>query len=249
MSTPLEFKGRDVDEAINRACESLRTSREQLRIEVLATGSDGIFGILRRQAIIRASRKEQASREETRPESTDAPQPSPASPPRDEKGEQAVPPHHDLLRQELASLLSLMEMEAEISMAEQDNRLHLAITGPCAKQLTARDGQALDALQYLLGKITDNRLPPRTRFVVDCDNFRAQRGQELRAMARQLATEAKEGQESRTTPPLSPADRRLIHLTLEDDKDIRSRSVGGGLFKKVLIHPPGVGTRRRRRKR
>ena len=53
-------------------------------------------------------------------------------------------------------------------------------------------------------------------------------------------------------PALNPSERRVVHVMLQDDKSIRSRSVGDGLFKKVLIYKPGskvkkTGGRRRGR--
>ena len=40
-------------------------------------------------------------------------------------------------------------------------------------------------------------------------------------------------------PALNPSERRVVHMLLQDDKEVRSRSVGEGLFKKVLIYKPG----------
>ncbi len=57
MGAKQQFKGKDVDEAITMACDKLGVSREDLTIEILSTGSSGIFGLCRKQAIIRAAKK------------------------------------------------------------------------------------------------------------------------------------------------------------------------------------------------
>ena len=72
---------------------------------------------------------------------------------------------------------------------------------------------------------------------------------ELQERAVRLAQEVKETGKTRTIPAINPAERRMVHMALQDDTDIRSRSVGEGLFKKVLIYLPGKGRRRSPRKK
>ncbi|PKN15596.1 MAG: hypothetical protein CVU68_13940 [Deltaproteobacteria bacterium HGW-Deltaproteobacteria-3] len=72
---------------------------------------------------------------------------------------------------------------------------------------------------------------------------------ELQARALRLAQEVKETGKTRTIPAINPAERRMVHMALQDDTEIRSRSVGEGLFKKVLIYLPGKGRRRAPRKK
>lgn len=277
MTTKLEFKGSDVDEAINTACQQLKTKRHQLEVEVVATGSSGIFGLLRRQAVVRVSLKTAKGDEtvaalskpktaqqttktpapkETEPAST--PQKQEAAPsarsrplPKEAEVEQlAVPDQfHQLLEQELSTLLGLMKMEGAISFSDQDGKTRINISGPCVAQLISHDGQALESLQYLLRKITSSQLPEQAMFILDADGFRGQRRRQLQEMAQEMAAKVKAGKSNRTTQPLSPSERRLVHLALQDDKEIRSRSVGSGLFKKVLIYRPGTGRRRHRSKK
>ena len=269
MTSPLEFEGTDVDEAITAACKQLDATREQLQVKVLATGFSGIFGLLRRKARIRVRRKEQQTEEIPAPpaeEQTDnAPPPDAAAEKSSGRGAglsvqtkeavsrpQSVPvpaEFHGLLRDELMTLLSLMKMEGEVTIDEQQGKTRFHIHGPCVAQLTDRGGQALDGLQYLLGKITGKQLPEGARFIVDAEDYRQKRRQELQELALQLAEEVKEKKGNRTIPPLSPAERRIVHMTLQEDRAIRSRSVGSGLFKKVLIYKPGAPRPRKKRRR
>ncbi len=279
MSSKLEFKGTDVDGAITNACETLRTSREKLQIEVLSTGSSGIFGLLRRQAVVRVSLKgseEASSAPEPAQKTPDTPAAPPAaepSPAKQDSDDLAAPPapvaasaktarpsklqrpprreptpvppeYHDFLCTELSTLLTLMQMEAEITVDEVNGKTRLHITGACVEQLIYRDGQALDGLQYLLRKMTSKKLPERAMFIIDADDFRQRRLDELQAKALRLATEVREGKGNRTIPPLSPSERRIVHIALQEDTSIRSRSIGSGLFKKVLIYKPGSSRRR-----
>jgi spoIIIJ-associated protein len=65
----------------------------------------------------------------------------------------------------------------------------------------------------------------------------------LIARAKDLAELVKADGKTQAIPPLNPSERRVVHVALQDDKDIRSRSVGDGLFKKILIYKPGKGKR------
>ena len=69
---------------------------------------------------------------------------------------------------------------------------------------------------------------------VDAGDYRASRRQELEALALRLAGEVKNSGRSRTVPALNPAERRIIHMAIQDDRAIRSRSVGEGIFKKII---------------
>jgi spoIIIJ-associated protein len=60
-------------------------------------------------------------------------------------------------------------------------------------------------------------------------------------MALRLAEEVKESGRTKSIPALNPAERRIVHMKLQDDPTIRSRSVGEGQFKKILIYLPGRG--------
>jgi spoIIIJ-associated protein len=74
---------------------------------------------------------------------------------------------------------------------------------------------------------------------IDAGNFRATRTEELKQLGLELAVEVKQNGKTKSIPSLNPSERRVVHLALQDDKEVRSRSVGEGLFKKVLIYRPG----------
>ena len=63
--------------------------------------------------------------------------------------------------------------------------------------------------------------------------------EELKQLGLELAAEVKKSGKTRSISSLNPSERRVVHVALQDDKEVRSRSVGEGLFKKVLIYSPG----------
>jgi spoIIIJ-associated protein len=80
-------------------------------------------------------------------------------------------------------------------------------------------------------------------------DYREKRLEELKVKAVELAALVKEDGKTQVLPALNPSERRTIHMILQEDKEIRSRSVGDGLFKKILIYKPGKGGRPGGRKR
>jgi spoIIIJ-associated protein len=101
----------------------------------------------------------------------------------------------------------------------------------------------LDSLQYILRKVVTRKVPERLRISINVGDFREKRLETLKEKAVELASMVKEDGKTQVLPALNPSERRAIHMILQEDKEIRSRSVGDGLFKKILIYKPGKGNR------
>ncbi len=275
MSAKMEYKGTDVEEAIGNACAALNVPREELDIRIISTGSTGIFGLGRKKAAVQVSLKKEGGHEQRRPapeKKASAPRARPERPAAERKpsapraraeqsadsdepteevvGDPVTPEEMEAIRADIAKILELMGCPSEISMdLDQNNKVHAKITGEFVEILVGPEGQTLDGLQYVLRKIITRKFPQKVLFSLDAAGFRENRMGELQERAVRLAQEVKETGKTRTIPAINPAERRMVHMALQDDTDIRSRSVGEGLFKKVLIYLPGKGRRRSPRKK
>ena len=127
--------------------------------------------------------------------------------------------------------------------------LACTLRGEFEENLTGADGKVLDSLQYMLRKIVSRKVPERLRISINVGDFREKRLEELKVKAVEMAVQVKEDGKTQVLPALNPSERRVIHMILQEDKEIRSRSVGDGLFKKILIYKPGKGSRPGGRKR
>jgi spoIIIJ-associated protein len=287
-----DYYGKDVAEAIRNASEALHVSREKLDIEVVDTGSTGIFGLIRKKARIRATvkvseaKKSESSKNEakepqsemvkeplqevpasSRIETTAAPKdnelPSPAeidSELLDDEGDdievagevidegEASPESLEMIRQELQCLVELMGFASAVSTSASGLSVECTVTGEFEAELIGPEGKTLDSLQYLIRKIVAKKSPERLRISVNIGDFRERRLEELKVLAVNLAAQVKADGKTQVIPALNPSERREIHIILQEDKEIRSRSVGDGLFKKILIYMPGKGTRSGKRK-
>lgn len=156
----------------------------------------------------------------------------------------------EVIRQDVLRILELMGCSSPVTVEQGPNNKVLAhISGDLLEVLVGPEGQTLDALEYLMRKIITRKFPQKVLFALDAGQFRVNRLQELQERALGLAMEVKETGKTRTIPAINPAERRIVHMALQNDTEIRSRSVGDGVFKKVLIYLPGKGRRRSSGKR
>ncbi len=266
-----EFEGKDIADAISKACESLNVSQENLDIEVLTTGSSGIFGLCRQKARLRATvkgevsekpeektRKKQARAkgEKTKPQEkkkkvaakekkkTERPEPQKTELKEEKTAIKDITISSELLNQVETDLVQLLEhigLESKVSVSSDQENVIAQIEGDHIEAIVDQNGKILDSLQYLLRKMIGKKFTEKAIISLDAGNFRADRNEELKQLGRELAEEVKKGGKTRSIPSLNPSERRVVHLALQDDKEIRSRSVGEGLFKKVLIYRPGKG--------
>jgi spoIIIJ-associated protein len=77
--------------------------------------------------------------------------------------------------------------------------------------------------------------------VVDTENYRSKRESGLLELAQQLSEKVKMARRPLTTGPLNAHDRRIIHLALKEDQDVRTKSKGEGNLRKVVIYPVKKG--------
>ncbi len=107
--------------------------------------------------------------------------------------------------------------------------------GDASTILVGQDGSTLAAVQYLAGRLVSSRLKTAVRVSLDVDNFRQRQEKELREMALSLAARALQTGKVQSTRPLSPYQRRLVHLILKEVEGIQGRSTGEGGHRRILI--------------
>jgi spoIIIJ-associated protein len=106
----------------------------------------------------------------------------------------------------------------------------------------------LDALEYLINRIVNRDEGASARLVIDSENYRARRRTSLEEMARRMGEQAKERGKPVTLNPMSPQDRRIVHLVLQADSSLTTKSSGKGYFRRLIIIPEGAGNIARNRR-
>ena len=147
----------------------------------------------------------------------------------------------EFVRLQLEELLKVMTFPSVVTAELDNGTIRCQVGDEYEEALTGQDGKIIDSLQYLLRKIAARKVEEKIRISIDIGEFREKRKVELMERAKELAALVKEDGKTQAIPPLNPSERRIVHVALQDDKEIRSRSVGDGLFKKILIYKPGKG--------
>ena len=104
-----------------------------------------------------------------------------------------------------------------------------------ARRCCRKRAEALDALQQIINTAFRRELPDDRSFVVDCMDYRKAKDAELRQMARFMMEKAKTSGASQEMGPLNPYARRLVHLTVAEDPQMSSESIGDAVMKTVII--------------
>ncbi len=256
----VEAEGSTIEAAVAAALTQLQADREQVEIEILSQATRGFLGIGGKKARVRATLRNPVSVQEPEPASPagiekssqkrgrgarrrapsgeSAAQPMPVS---KETGENAC--------QILSETLRLMGVETPVSLNVQGAEAVINLEDTVDGLLIGRKGQTLDSLEYLLNRMVARGEEEEAHLILDAEGYRERRRQSLESLALRLSERAKRRRKTVTLNPLSPRDRRVVHLALEDDPLVVTKSMGRGYFRRLSIVPEEAGSPRRDRDR
>ena len=117
------------------------------------------------------------------------------------------------------------------------NEMLFELIGDDVEPLLASGGEGLSGLEVLTGRIASKQLGRPVYPRLDAEGFRAHQRETLEELALRSAEEAKRTRRPQLLPPLSPAERRLIHLALAEDPEVETESEGDGFLKRVAVRP------------
>lgn len=140
-------------------------------------------------------------------------------------------------RELLSGILSKMTFECQVTATETDNTIILGITGNESGLLIGRRGQNLDAIQYILNKAVNKADSERKMIVVDSEEYRKRREESLLGMAQRIREKVKKTQKPLSLSHMNAHDRRIIHLALQEDEELITKSRGEGEYRKVIVLP------------
>jgi len=140
------------------------------------------------------------------------------------------------IREWCQRLLDLADLAMESRSTESEEKVVIRLYGSDRERLLDRDGELLDSLQTIVTKTLSARQLDK-RVEVDCADFRGQRSQELEQKARAIADQVRADGEEQMLPAMNPMERRIVHVTLQDDAEVETESRGEGFYKRVAIIP------------
>src|SRR6478609_3999527 len=134
----------------------------------------------------------------------------------------------------VSNVVSAMGLTLDVHIVDTPDAIRLEISGDGGELLLKRKGEALDALQQIVNTGFRRELDDDRSFVVDCMDYRKAKDAELRQMARFMMEKARVAG-PQEMGPLNPYARRLVHLTVAEDPQMSSESIGDAFLKTVII--------------
>jgi spoIIIJ-associated protein len=259
----LEFSAKNIDKAIEKACDELKLTPDKIRYDILSHGSSGIFGLAGiKKAKIRVHLLETSEEPASEDEAS-----TPKTEPKDEIFSEKVTSPAQLIEDNnsdapnrmsfeenpldfgqavLQRIVNSITTDAEISAEENSGGFFFNITGGNAGILIGKKGQTLDAIQSLVEKIVNKHNPnnDKIRVQVDVGGYLETRKANLEKLAERLADKSKRIRKPISLGQMSASDRRIVHLALKNDPDIRTKSRGEGYMRKLVIIPQKINKQR-----
>ena len=207
----IEVEGRTVDDATKKAIAELGIQdASKVNIEVIDEGKSGIFGFgVSRPAKIRLYYN------------TDTKDIA------------------ETIKDVIANIFKRMELECRIAdIKEGELKVYIELESKNNSGLIiGRKGKTLEALQFMVNLIVNHQTGSDKKIILDIESYRAKRERALRKMSKDIAFKVIKSGKPWTLEPMNPFERRLIHLTLQNDTRVTTKSEGQGIYRKVTILP------------
>ena len=202
----IEIAAATVEQAIEKAEAQLGLNRDQFEVEVVREENSDISEKGDEQALIRVKPM-------TLPE------------------EEAV----KVVTEILNDLLELLGVTGKVEILSDEIPLDLDIKGEDLGILIGRRGQTLASLEYITKLMVVGRLKAWIPLTLDVAGYKKRRRDSLQRLALYLAEQVKSRGRAITMEPMPADERRIVHLTLSDNPDVTTQSMGEGENRKVVI--------------
>jgi len=259
--TTLELIAQSIEEAIQNGLDELGLKRDDVDIEILDEGSKGLFGLGSRQARVRLTVKGQffkSNQETAEPESVESPEAvfeeneSIEELESDEELEEELESAQSLMddltfhviKETIEELLEKMNFTAEIDIRYGDademqtrRPILVDIHGDDLSMLIGKRAETLNAFQYIASLIASKELGRAVTLIVDIEGYRERRYAQVRQLALRMADQAIKTGRRQILEPMPANERRIVHIELRSNPDVKTESTGEEPYRKVTILP------------
>lgn len=135
----------------------------------------------------------------------------------------------------IKEILSCMNIDAELSITENDDGAVIEISGDTTGAVIGRRGETLDAIQYLASMTANRSDKEYYRISLDSCGYREKRKIILEELAHKIAKSVLKSGRTSTLEPMNPYERRIIHAAVSEIEGVTSKSIGEEPYRKVVI--------------
>lgn len=234
MST-IETTGKTIEDAVRSGLVRLGRMKDEVDIEVLEEPKSGFFGFGSKPAKVRITEKEGVPTVPTM-ESQPAAVENPVAPAAAEPAANAAEEAAAKAKAFLQEVLKNMGIDVVIEKMIKSDKVLLHLHGKNLGILIGKHGQTLDALQYLTNLTTNQGETTRHFIMLDVENYRHRREETLKQLAIRLANRVKKNGDRVVLEPMNGYERKIIHVTLQNDPQVRTESEGQDPYRHVVIY-------------
>lgn len=126
---------------------------------------------------------------------------------------------------------------SKCEFSDEDGMLWCAIETNDSKLMIGREGETLRSLNHIIRKIVEKKQGEGStkRLFVDVNGYQKSRFENLKNIAHMMAERARYFKSNIEVDPMPAYERRIIHMFLEDSKDVKTESEGYGPNRRVVI--------------
>ena len=264
--TTLEIIAPTVEEAIQQGLDQLGLTADAVSVEVLDSGSKGLFGLGGRQVRVRLSvtPPPQPDLKPAAPKQSESkPKAKPPKPQAEKKPQEAKPQlelepaavilqkpanvEHDVVlntaEEVVSKLIHHMGLMAQVSAHYEESdpadrrTIQVDVRGEDLSALIGRRAETLAALQHIASLIVGKQTGQWIQIVVDVEGYRARREKQSRQLANRMADQVAKTGRKATMEPMPSNERRVVHIELRGHPAVKTESTGEDPYRKVVIVP------------
>jgi len=255
MTQSREFYAPTVEEAVDKAAATLGVDRDSLQFEVVDEGSSGFLGIGARDARIsvrstaplsdeiagelgQPGEAESSGKVTAAAEGADFAESAPAETGAGIGEAQEAPMELILATDRFATdLIEAMGFDGMVDAYDAEEVIQVNFATGRTGLLIGQKGETIDAVQYLLNLAIYKDRPFIKRIVADTEGYRRRRVEAIQGMAHRTARRAQREKRALSLPPMSAAERRVVHLYLKENPSVTTASEGQDEDRRVVVSP------------
>ena len=211
MKNSIETTAKTVEEAVEIALRELDADRGEVEINVISRGKAGILGLGSELAKVKVNRLESQSN------------------------------LVDVTTEVISKLIAMLDADVSVHLKQADNDdiggPVFEIEGDDSGLLLGRRGETLRALQLLVRVMVGNEIGSRANLVIDVEGYNERRRESLVNLSKRVADRVIKTGRPIDLEPMSPSERRIVHITLAESGRVTTESSGSGSDRRVVIHP------------
>ena len=225
MPKSIISEGKTSTEAIEKGLKELKVSRNQVDIKILEEKKKSFFNILEPHVVkVELTLKEKEEKQTTVKKA---------------KTENVSKEDLEKAKKEIKTFLSefLKQIADTITyeISEEENVVHVLITGEESTRLIGYRGESLNSLQTILTTIANKGRESNVKVILDIGEYKDARKKTLEDLASKIERTVTKTGKSITLEPMTAYERKIIHTKLQDSKTVKTHSIGENENRRVVI--------------